>query len=281
MISTVYLENMMNNNLINTIALKTIKPYEEYINNTKLPLMGLNSSTKVFKGLKKYKYNTSILYLQPANTISKRTLCAYSSVAGCEDDCLGKTSGRMVMNSVQLAMTRRTVQYISDPDGFKERLRSEILKSESDNYCVRLNGTSDEDWSDLISSMPNVQFYDYTKVLHRVERNKLSNYHLTYSASMNNAKCINSFKKAIAAQLNTVISFNTKEAKGEFKIPESIVVAGKTIKLTSFDDTDLRFLDDDGAVGALKRKGSKKETRLAEIGTANFFADLENIKLAA
>ena len=83
------------------------------------------------------------------------------------------------------------------------------------------------------------------------------------------------------AQLNTVISFNTKEAKGEFKIPESITVAGKTIKLTSFDDTDLRFLDDDGAVGSLKRKGSKKETRLSQLGTANFFADLENIKLAA
>ena len=185
------------------------------------------------------------------------------------------------MNQSQLAMTRRTVQYLKDPDGFKDRLRTEILKNETNNYCIRLNGTSDVDWSDLIVSLPNVQFYDYTKILTRVKKNKLSNYHLTYSASFNNTKCINNFIKAVKLGLNTVISFNTKEAKGEFTIPKSIIVRGSKIKLSSFDDTDLRFLDTDGAVGSLKRKGSQKKTRLGELGKFNFFADPITIRAAA
>ena len=59
----------------------------------------------------------------------------------------------------------------------------EIIKNEKDNYCIRLNGTSDIDWSDLIGSLPNIQFYDYSKVLKRIKKNTLDNYHLTYSAS--------------------------------------------------------------------------------------------------
>ena len=268
-------------NLITSTAFEAIKPYKDYIYNYKYPLLGFNSSTKVLKGFKLKDYTTGILYLQPSNAVATKTLCAYATTAGCEDECLGKTSGRLAMNQSQLAMTRRTVQYLKDPDGFKDRLRTEILKKETDNYCIRLNGTSDVDWSDLIESLPNVQFYDYTKILTRVKKNKLSNYHLTYSASFNNRKCINNFIKAVKLGLNTVVSFNTKEAKGEFKIPSHINVRGSKVSLLSFDDTDLRFLDPDGAVGSLKRKGSQKKTRLGELGKFNFFADPITIKAAA
>ena len=90
-----------------------------------------------------------------------------AELSGCKDPCL-KSSGRLGMNNAQLAMARRTVQYLQDPDGFKDRLRTEILKNEKDKYCIRLNGTSDIDWSDLIGSLPNIQFYDYSKVLKRL-----------------------------------------------------------------------------------------------------------------
>tara|TARA_R100000388_G_scaffold5321_1_gene5536 strand:+ start:72 stop:593 length:522 start_codon:yes stop_codon:yes gene_type:complete len=173
------------------------------------------------------------------------------------------------------------VQYLEDPDGFKDRLRAEILRRETDNYCVRLNGTSDIDWSDLIQSLPNIQFYDYSKVLHRVVRNTLSNYHLTFSASLSSVKTIRQLKTATELGLNIAISFNTKECKGEFKIPDTIQLFGKTVKLADFDDTDLRFLDEDGAIGKLTRKGSTKLERLREQGDLNFFADPNNLQLVA
>ena len=174
--------------LITSEALQTLESYKSYIMNYNLPLLGFNSSQKILKGFKEKDYITGILYLQPANAVSTKTLCPYADVAGCKNDCLGKKSGRLAMNQSQLAMTRRTLQYVLDPDGFKDRLRSEIIKNEKDNYCIRLNGTSDIDWTDLIESLPNIQFYDYSKVLHRVQRNTLSNYHLTFSGSFLNNK---------------------------------------------------------------------------------------------
>ena len=266
-------------NKINAITLKSIKPIEDYIYNYNLPLLGFNSSSKMLKGLKK-DYTTGILYLQPSNIVAKKTLCAFADVAGCKEPCL-RTSGRLGMSKAQKAMTRRTVQYLQNPDGFKDRLRTEILRHETDNYCIRLNGTSDSDWSDLIESLPNIQFYDYSKVLQRVIRNTLPNYHLTFSASFNSAKTIKQFKNAVKSKLNIAISFNTKECADEFKIPEYIQVFGTKVKLADFDETDLRFLDQDGAIGKLTRKGSTKKERLSEIGTTNFFADPYNLQFVA
>ena len=267
-------------NKINLITLKSIKPIKEYIYNYNLPLMGFNSSTKILKGFKKQEYTTGILYLQPANLVAKKTLCAYADTAGCKDPCL-RSSGRLGMSGAQKAMTRRTVQYLQDPDGFKDRLRIEILRRETDNYCIRLNGTSDIDWSDLVQSLPNIQFYDYSKVLHRVVRNTLSNYHLTFSASLNSVKTIKQLKSATELGLNIAISFNTKECKGEFKIPDSIQLFGNTVELVGFDETDLRFLDEDGSIGKLTRKGSTKLERLRDQGDLNFFADPNNLQLVA
>ena len=267
-------------NRINAITLKTIKPIKEYIYNYNLPLMGFNSSTKILKGFKKQDYTTGILYLQPADLVARNTLCAYADVAGCKEPCL-RSSGRLGMSNAQRAMTRRTVQYLEDPDGFKERLRAEILRNETDNYCIRLNGTSDVVWTDLIASLPNIQFYDYTKVLHRVTRNVLSNYHLTFSASLNSVKTIGQLKTATDLGLNIAISFNTKECKGEFKIPNNIQLFGNIVELADFDATDLRFLDEEGTVGKLTRKGSTKLERLKGQGDLNFFADPNNLQLVA
>ena len=185
------------------------------------------------------------------------------------------------MNQSQLAMTRRTIQYLTDPDGFKERLRAEILKNKKDNYCIRLNGTSDIDWSDLISSLPDVQFYDYSKVLKRVERNKLNNYHLTYSASFVSNKMVNETKKAFNLGLNIALPLNTKEAKGEFKRPASIIINGERRKLNNFDTTDLRFLEENGSIGTLLRKGSSIKQRLSEMTRPSFFGNINTLGLLA
>ena len=251
--------------LITSEALQTLESYKSYIMNYNLPLLGFNSSQKILKGFKEKKYTTGILYLQPADSVSRKTLCPFATVADCKDDCLGKKSGRLAMNKSQLAMTRRTIQYLTDPDGFKERLRAEILI----------------DWSDLISSLPDVQFYDYSKVLKRVERNKLNNYHLTYSASFVSNKMVNETKKAFNLGLNIALPLNTKEAKGEFKRPASIIINGERRKLNNFDTTDLRFLDENGSIGTLLRKGSSIKQRLSEMTRPSFFGNINTLGLLA
>jgi len=263
--------------LINIKSIEVYKDNQSYIDNKKLPLLSFNQSTKILKG-SKLGYTTGILYLKPADSVASKTLCAYSSPFGCKDICL-QDSGRLHMDSSQLAMYRRTINYLQDPDDFKDRLRKEIIKNQTDKYAIRLNGTSDIDWSDLISSLPDIQFYDYTKCLNRIKNNKLSNYHLTFSASFAGDKAIKHSKEAIKLGLNTAIAFNTKQCKDEFKIPKHITVAGTKVKIVSFDDTDLRFLDPDGSVGSLTRKGSRLSERLSQLGSKNFFADLINIKL--
>lgn len=265
---------------IDSKALKDFKDHKDYFSNTNNNLLGFNSSNKILKGFKEYDFTTGILYLQPSDLVAKKTLCAMSEEAGCKDPCLYK-SGRLAMSPSQRAMTRRTLQYLLDPDWFKERLRKEILKHEKDNYCIRLNGTSDIDWSDLINTLPNIQFYDYSKVLKRVIKNDLPNYHLTYSASFVNQRCIDWTKEAVNLGVNTAIALNTKESKGEFTRPEHLTVSGVVHSLINMDRHDLRFLDPKGSVGTLIRKGSNKLERLADMARPSFFANPQTLQLVA
>jgi len=268
------------NNFINSKTLKLFKDYKDYFNNYQLNLLGFNNSYKIFKGFKEFDYTTGILYLQPSDYVSTKTLCPMAELYGCKDPCL-KSSGRLGMSNAQLAMTRRTIQYLKDPDGFKDRLRNEIIKNEKDNYCIRLNGTSDIDWSDLIGSLPNIQFYDYSKVLKRIKKNTLDNYHLTYSASFNNDRAIQFTKEAVDLGINTAIALNTKECKGEFKRPDTLVINGVTHSLINMDRHDLRFNDPVGSFGTLTRKGSNKLQRSSDMVPYNFFANPESLKLVA
>ena len=262
--------------LLTTKAMKIYKRHKIYMERD-LPLLGFNSSTKIAKG-KKLDYKTGVLYLKPANSVSIKTICSHAKKAGCDEDCL-EASGRLGMQNGQLAMYRRTIALLRDSEAFERQLIEEIEKNKTDKYAIRLNGTSDLDWSRVIKALPDVQFYDYTKNLKRVMENDLPNYHLTYSASFNSLRCIKDTIKAIQLGFNTAIAFNTKEAKGEFRIPEYLKVTGIDVPLISFDDTDLRFLDPPSAVGSLTRKGSTKEQRASALGSLNFFADLNSINL--
>lgn len=163
------------------------------------------------------------------------------------------------------AMAKRTVLFVLFPTLFKAALINEIeraAKKHGKALAIRLNGTSDIDFSDVIKANPEVMHYDYTKLYNRVIKNKLANYHLTYSGSAFNARSIKNTAKAINAGVNTAIAFNTKNLKGEFKTPG---------ELDNFDTTDLRFLDNAGALGALTRKGSSRMQREAENIRESFF----------
>ena len=234
------------------------------------PMRLLGSSKKVEKG-EAQKIITKVMYLFPHNAISLITLCAGAKGAGCWQGCLYQ-SGRLGMPVGRDAMAKRTVLYVLFPKLFKKALIKEIRKAHAKHgkaLAIRLNGTSDIDWSDVIAANPETMHYDYTKLYNRVLKNKLPNYHLTYSGSAFNARSIKNTAKAINAGVNTAIAFNTKNLEGEFKTPS---------ELDNFDTTDLRFLDNAGAIGALTRKGSSRADREAENERESFFFNPESFK---
>tara|TARA_R110000850_G_scaffold21563_1_gene63456 strand:- start:109 stop:495 length:387 start_codon:yes stop_codon:yes gene_type:complete len=118
---------------------------------------------------------------------------------------------------------------------------------------IRLNGTSDKSWLDIIREFPEIQFYDYTKVYNRVAKDLPSNYHLTLSYSGANpeyARNVQAF--ADKYQANLAVVFRDKN-----KIPHTYL--GRPV--INGDADDLRFLDPAGVVVALYAKGKgKKDT---------------------
>jgi hypothetical protein len=111
----------------------------------------------------------------------------------------------------------------------------------------RLNGTSDLAWEKygIIEKFPQVQFYDYTKVLGR-KVSHLKNYHLTFSAADGNDADV---QGAIQQGMNVAMVFD--------KLPAEYM--GREV--IDADDTDLRFLDAKNVIAGLKAKGrAKKDT---------------------
>jgi hypothetical protein len=117
---------------------------------------------------------------------------------------------------------------------------------------VRLNGTSDLDWLDIIKDFPKIQFYDYTKVPSRLEHALPANYHLTFSRTEHN---VTACLRAIRLGFNVAVVFES-EPKDVFALP--------MLKVLDGDAHDLRFLDKRsetglGSVVALKAKGKAKK----------------------
>jgi|TARA_R110000850_G_scaffold268320_1_gene399769 hypothetical protein len=118
---------------------------------------------------------------------------------------------------------------------------------------IRLNGTSDKSWLDIIREFPEIQFYDYTKVYNRVAKDLPSNYHLTLSYSGANPEYASKVEAfATKYQANLAVVFRDKN-----NIPHTYL--GRPV--ISGDADDLRFLDPTGVVVALYAKGKgKKDT---------------------
>ena len=250
----------------------------DYLTKTDTSLVNVNSSTKIEKGSKLDIY-TAILYMQPADKVATITLCAGAEKFGCKSGCL-ISSGQLGMTAGQNASTKRTILYLLEEKRFLSVLRSEISKLHAkygDALAVRLNGTTDINFQVFIASMPDVQFYDYTKIYHRVKYNWLDNYDLTFSGSANSESTLKITARAIRNGFRTVLAVNTAETKNEYKLPNELGL----IPLVNMDDTDVRFKDAPDAVGVLKRKGSNKSTREADEQRNGFFFNQSNLaKLA-
>lgn len=208
------------------------------------------SNAKLSKGLK-YGWDSFILYLAPYNQNSKGVnLCPHAS-ALCVLACLF-TAGRGRMSNVEQARRNRTEYYLHDRKRFLSQIVQELTKiAKHSNQAVRLNGTSDIDWLkmfkaygwDLLEMFPSIEFYDYTKSLHRWLKYRDTRYHLTFSRSESNeAECL----QVLSMGGNVAVVFD--------ELPET----WNGYKVVNGDDSDLRFLDESGVVVGLTAKGKAK-----------------------
>ena len=226
----------------------------------KLLTLGVQSA-KLAKGQGEQGYMTAVLYLKPAESsgLPGVNLCRAAS-PGCKMGCLdtaGRGADYMVnangVNVVQVARQRRTELYVYKPDEFMTQLRKEInlfiKKSVAKGMkpAIRLNGTSDLDWSSIYSEFPDVQFYEYTKdPLLAIRLNQLTNVSVTFSLSeVNLAVAIRMLGKGI----NVAVVFNTKRGRA---LPTDFYGFG----VIDGDKSDNRFLDPvGGVVVGLRAKG--------------------------
>lgn len=264
------LSEINESNAINQSAKDWAKNNLDYLNK---PMRFFGSSLKVEKGAD--KFDTYIMYLQPADKVAIKTLCTFADKAGCKKPCL-ISSGQLGMSTGQSAATKRTILMLLRPQSFESAILSEIDKAEKKAVktglpaLFRLNGTSDIDFSNIMKQRPNSLFYDYTKEISRVRKNTLKNYDLTFSGSMFSVQSKAALRKAVSANYRIAMAFNTKGLDDD----------GLQLRhdLKSFDTTDLRHLDDN-VIGTLKRKGSNKQERSLENTKADsFFVTSANVR---
>lgn len=257
--------------LINSSAKQWAIKNLDYLNK---PMQFFGSSTKLEKGSD--KYDSYVMYLQPADKVAIQTICAFAAKAGCKKPCL-IDSGQLGMTTGQNAATKRTILMLLRPDYFKKQVLAEIDKAERRAAkpgqlpaLFRLNGTSDLDFSDIINQRPDSMFYDYSKILSHVRKNTIANYDLTFSGSMYSKQSRAALHKAVAAGHRIAMAFNTKLiASDSLTIPDN---------LADFDKTDLRHLDGP-VIGALTRKGSNKKQRAYDdTQEYSFFVTSANLK---
>ena len=140
--------------LINSTAKQWCVDNLDYLNK---PMRFFGSSLKVEKGAD--KYDTYVMYLQPADKVAMETLCSFADLAGCKSPCL-ISSGQLGMSVGQNAATKRTVLMLLRPLNFRATLLAEIDKAERKALktgipaLFRLNGTSDIDFTDIMLQRP-------------------------------------------------------------------------------------------------------------------------------
>jgi hypothetical protein len=168
------------------------------------------------------------------------------------------------------ARLNRTNQYVHDYDNFVARLGDEIAQARNTarrqnlQLAVRPNMLSDQPklaW-DLARRLPDVQFYDYTKLKTVLTVGQPSNYHLTFSASEKSSPqfCADLLRGKIA---NVAIVFNV--ARGD-ALPYTHTLDGEVFPVIDGDLHDLRFLDPPGVIVGLRFKGGARAQTLATNG---------------
>ena len=216
------------------------------------------ANAKINKSTKKGFWTYGI-HLAPAK-LSGFNVCAWAS-KGCADACLN-TAGRGRMTAIQESRIKKTRWFYNERENFMLQLVKEIGNAiklalkKNQTPCFRLNLTSDLAWESqkfngvkLMEIFPDVQFYDYTKSVRRMERYLAGkfpeNYHLTFSRSESNA---DETKKVLRLGGNVAAVFRNELPK-----------TWQGHEVINGDETDLRFLDKQNIIVGLVEKGLAKK----------------------
>lgn len=231
-------------------------------------LLGIGNDAKTKKGAK-LGIDTGILYLAPATnaTAKGETLCDRASIAKCLAACLFK-AGRGRMSSVEMSRLFKTLFMLQEWELFEQQLNAEIRhnaaksKRNGRQFAVRLNGTSDKDWSKIARDNPDTILYDYTKNVERLG-NTPSNYHLTASYSGANQDYSHSVLDAVMRGHNAAVVFRDRSTA-----ERAMSQGWKGFEVIDGDEHDVRFLDpratvpgQAGYIVALYAKGPAKKDR--------------------
>ena len=219
----------------------------------------VNSSAKMLHSQEESHQYTYIVYLAPAKE-SGYQVCSHATI-DCKMGCLATSghagmdisSGKLIIQNCRIKKTRLLFE---QQDFFMAWMIAEMkramAKAVKDGFyfSVRLNGTSDIDWShiyyggkNIFEIFPTTNFYDYTKNANKFV-NKPANYHLTYSYTGRNWK---QCKALLEAGNNVAVVFNVKNEK---EIPAMY----KGYEVINGDLTDYRIDDGNGIIVGLKWK---------------------------
>lgn len=225
-------------------------------------LLSVSADAKTYKG-EKLGYLTGVLYLAPAELSGYQT-CP-KATDGCKAACLN-TAGRGIYNKVQQARINKTKRFFEDRQNFMVDLYNDIItlirKAEREGLIpvMRLNGTSDLAWEkfsfeinnlkfrNLFEAFPNIQWYDYTKVLNRKSALSIKNYHLTFSLSENNDL---EALEALDNGMNVAVVVDIKRQQEKPK-----TFSGRDA--VDGDESDTRFIDGKGKFILLTAKGKAR-----------------------
>ena len=209
--------------------------YGKTLRECNLPYLGNFNQSAKMKASGRHGTITYSLYLAPWD------MSGYNVCAGgehCHVHCLngsGRNKADIALRGVEnsrvnIGRIKRTRLFYQNRPTFMRLLIHELIRTkayaERINYdfSVRLNCTSDLSPSlfvdpdtglNVLELFPNVQFYDYTKVLSRyVLAEKHKNYHLTFSYDgYNDEKCLEVLK--YGGQV-AVVFLNQKELPSYF-----------------------------------------------------------------
>ena len=222
-----------------------------------------HANAKTAKNAQFSQFESVILHLAPADMAYKAlgrigTVCPMAS-EGCKSACLN-TAGRGRFTMTQESRLRKTLYFILFRDEFMSHLEKDIARvqkrvvSQNKKLVVRLNGTSDIAWENIkmgqsanvFDRFSTVQFYDYTKVIRRLEKiQAISNYYVIFSASESNSE---NARTALKLNYNVAMVFS--------EIPERY----KGHEVLNGDEHDFRFLDPKrGVIVGLNAKGKAKK----------------------
>lgn len=191
-------------------------------------------------------YLNAVMYLDP---LYNKEVCKGAS-KGCKASCL-INSGRMIMESAVNARHNRTQMYFDNKDLFMMQLKGEIAMmlnsatKKGKKLAIRLNGTSDINWTEVYKAFPMVQFYEYTKRVDLAKKLKsLDNVHITFSKHENHSAV--NVKYMLDKGINVAVVFDSKQAP----------TAWEGLPVIDGDKHDRRFEDKSGHVIGLKLKGT-------------------------